>query len=305
MRRFGLWLLTNLDGAATFAIAATVALLAYLDVAGTEQIEAAVLLTLALIAATLLRDRKLAANALAQGAAVRLVNGAEVERLEGQAHRTAGSWIFRGGTGSHLRAVTLRACVDAARRDNRPVRIQVEIIDPTDEQLCRRYAEYRGSLGSGSGGGGAGGGNSGKGSSPERMARGAFATILAICWYRQRFVLLQPDVGLSRTMTTFRWDISPAFALMTQEDSSAPSILFDKDMSHYRAYLRELSMSFEQARRLDITRAEEVRLSDQPTVEEVRRLFGLLRLDLPGTITDNDVVDIIGRAGLPGGRISW
>jgi hypothetical protein len=139
---------------------------------------------------------------------------------------------------------------------------------------------------------------------PEAMARNAFATVLAICWYRQRFVLLQPEIGLSRVMTTFRWDISPAFALMTQEDRNAPAMYFDRGMSHYRAYLRELAMSFEQSRRLDLSRLEEQRLSDEPTPEEVRKLFSLLKLDIPLAMPDNDVVDIIRRASLPAARRS-
>jgi hypothetical protein len=213
--------------------------------------------------------------------------------MNSAAHREAGQWIFKGGTGTHLRTVTLRQCVEAAREANRPMRMQIEIIDPTNGQLCRRYAEYRTSLRPGS---------AGEQPEPEVVARNAFATILAICWYRQRFVLLQPEVGLSRVMTTFRWDISPTFALMTQEDRDAPAMYFDKGMSHYRAYLRELAVSFEQSRRLDISRIEEQRLSDEPTPEEVRRLFGLLKLDLPVTITENDVVDVIRRASLPAAR---
>jgi hypothetical protein len=295
LRRFGQWLVNNADGMLALTIAMTVGLLGVLDVLGGDEINAAILLTLALLATTLLRDRKLAANNLAQTAAVRLVHGAEVDRMNNEAHRDAGQWIFKGGTGSHLRTVTLRACVESAREANRPMRMQVEIIDPTDEQLCRRYAEYRGSLRSGSDGDRAE-------NAPETTARNAFATVLAICWYRQRFVLLQPDVGLSKVMTTFRWDISPTFALMTQEDRNAPAMFFDRGMSHYRAYLRELAMSFEQSRRLDFSRIEEQRLSDEPTPEEVRRVFGLLRLDLPVSMTDNDVADIIRRAGLPTDR---
>ncbi|WP_433273487.1 hypothetical protein ACQPZA_22605 [Pseudonocardia xinjiangensis] len=295
MRRFGQWLVDNADGMLALTIAITVGALGVLDVLGGEEINAAILLTLALLAATLLRDRKIATNNLNQSAAVRLVHGAEVDRMNSEAHRDAGQWIFKGGTGSSLRSVTLRACVEAAREANRPVRMQIEIIDPTDEQLCRRYAEYRASLRTGSD-------RDQPEPAPETTSRNAFATILAICWYRQRFVLLQPEIGLSKVMTTFRWDISPTFALMTQEDRNAPAMFFDRGMSHYRAYLRELTMSFEQSRRLNLSRIEEHRLSDEPTPEEVRTLFSLLRLDLPVSMTDNNVADIISRAKLPRAR---
>jgi hypothetical protein len=298
MRRFGQWFITNADGALALTIAITIGLLGVLDVLGAEEVNAAILLTLALLAATLLRDRRIAARNLQLSAAVRLLHAGEADRISSDAHREAGQWIFKGGTGTHLRTVTLRECVAAAREANRPVRMQIEIIDPTDAQLCRRYAEYRAALRPG--------GDRGQAEvTPEAMARNAFATVLAVCWYRQRFVLLQPEIGLSRVMTTFRWDVSPTFALMTQEDRNAPGMLFDSGMSHYRAYLRELSMSFEQSRRLDLTRIEEQRLSEEPTPEEVRKLFGLLRLDLSVTMTDNDVVDIIRRASLPAARHGW
>jgi len=294
MRRFGQWLVGNADGALALTIAITVGLLGAADVLGSDQVNAAILLTLALLATTLLRDRRIAAANLARADAIRLVQGPEAERLNSEAHREASVWIFKGGTGTHLRTVTLRGCVTAAREANRPVRMQIEILDPTDTQLCRRYAEYRAGLRSGT--------REPAETAPEAIARNAFATILAVCWNRQRFVLLQPEIGLSRVMTTFRWDISPAFALMTQEDRDAPGMYFDHTMSHYRAYQRELAMSFEQSRRLDLSRIDEQRLSDEPTPEEVRRLFGLLRLDIPLSVSDNDVADIIRRAGLPGTR---
>lgn len=297
MRRFGRWIANNVDGALALGIAITVGVLGLLDVLGGDEINAAILLTLALLAATLLRDRTLAAKAIADAAAVRLVHGSEVSRLTTAARRDAVQWIFKGGTGSHLRAVTLRQCVDAARSANRTVRIQVEIIDPTDEQLCRRYAQYRASLRNASA-------RTEDRPTGEAMARSAFATILAVSWYRQRFVLLQPTIGLSPVMTTFRWDISPTFALMTQEDASAPALFFDQSMSHYRAHTRELTMSFEQTRRLDLSRIDDTTLSDEPTPEEVRRLFERLQVPLPASVTDNDVVDIIRRADLPGTRRS-
>ncbi|OZM76771.1 hypothetical protein [Pseudonocardia sp. MH-G8] len=296
MRRFGHWLIGNADGTLALFIAISVGLLGAADVLGSEQVDAAILLTLALLATTLLRDRQIAAANLARAEAVRLVQAPEAERLNSEAQREASVWIFKGGTGTHLRTVTLRGCVTAAREANRPVRMQIEILDPTDTQLCRRYAEYRAGLRSATG--------ESAEASPEVISRNAFATILAVCWYRQRFVLLQPEIGLSRVMTTFRWDISPTFALMTQEDRNAPGMYFDHTMSHYRAYQRELAMSFEQSRRLDLSRIDEHRLADEPTPEQVRRLFGELRVDIPLSVGDNDVADIIRRAALPDTRRS-
>jgi hypothetical protein len=56
MRRFGQWLVDNADGMLVLTIAITVGALGVLDVLGGEEINAAILLTLALLAATLLRE---------------------------------------------------------------------------------------------------------------------------------------------------------------------------------------------------------------------------------------------------------
>lgn len=292
MGRFVGWLKSNADGSLALLIAGTVGMLAVLDVLGTDEIDAAVLLTLALLAATLLRDRKLAARALADSSAVRLVTGAEVGQVHAEAHRETELWMFKGGTGTYLRAVTLKQCVENARRAKRPVRMQVEIIDPTNELLCHEYAQYRSSLNPGPD-------RTGEAWTKERTRKESFATILAACWYRQRFTFLRIEVGLSKVMTTFRWDLSSQWVIMTQEDPAAPSMLFDKGRPHYRAYSRELVASFEQSRQVDISRARELQLSDEPSVEETRKLFSLLELDLPASLTDRDVADLIRRAIRP------
>ncbi|MEZ0071761.1 hypothetical protein [Planotetraspora sp. GP83] len=52
----------------------------------------------------------------------------------------------------------------------------------------------------------------------ERARKESFATVLATFWYRQRYGLLDIGVGLSATMTTFRWDLSSHAVIITVED---------------------------------------------------------------------------------------
>ncbi|HET8641679.1 MAG TPA: hypothetical protein VFM37_07060, partial [Pseudonocardiaceae bacterium] len=221
-----------------------------------------------------------------------LINGPEVGQVHTEAHRDTEFWMFKGGTGTYLRAVTIKACVESARRAQRPVRMQVEIIDPTDEHLCNRYARYRSSLAPGPD-------RTGETWTLDRTRKEAFATILAACWYWQRFTFLKIEVGLSQVMTTFRWDLSSQWVVITQEDPSAPAMLFEKGRPLYRSYSRELVASFEQARLVEIARAKDLQLSEEPSVEETRKLFELLALDLPSSFTDRDVVDLIRRAIRP------
>jgi hypothetical protein len=292
MRRFARWLAGNADGSFALAIAVTVGLLGVLDVLGTDKVNAAILLTLALLAATLLRDRVLASKTFADQTVVRTVSGPEVGEVAKTAHRDTELWMFKGGTGTYLRAVTLGSCVESARRAHRPVHMQVEIIDPTNEPLCQKYARYRSALNPDPD-------RTGEVWTTERTRKEAFATVLAACWYRQRYTFLLIKVGLSSMMTTFRWDISSQWVLMTQEDPAAPALLFEKGRPHYQAYSRELVASFEQTRQVDIGRADKFYLSDEPSVAETRKLFTTLGLDLPGSYTDRDVTDVIHKAIRP------
>lgn len=289
MIRFTKWLRANAEGVLALLIAVTVGVLAILDVLGTQSINAAILLVLALIAATLLKDRQSASKALADAVAVRQLSGVQVGQNYAEAHRHTEQWTFKGGTGTYLRAVTLKECVENARREQRPLRMQLEIIDPTNDALCTEYARFRSSLAPGPDG-------TGETWTFERTRKESFATVLAACWYRQRFNFLTIEIGLAKVMSTFRWDVSAHSVIMTQDDPSDPALMFAKGSPYYRAYSRELVASFRQTRRVDIDKASELQLSQEPTIEEIRKLFSMLELELPRSFTDRDVADIITKA---------
>lgn len=283
------WLIRNADGVLALLVAVTVGVLAVLDVLGTDRVNAAILLVLALLATTLLQDRRSVAKRVADASAVRQLTGVEVGQEHTEAHNHTEQWIFKGGTGTYLRAVTLPGCVESARRERRPLRMQVEIIDPADEALCAAYAQFRSSLTPGPDG-------TGELWTRDRTRKESFATILAACWYRQRFTFLTIEVGLPSTMTTFRWDLSSRSVIMTQDDSSSPALVFEKGKPYYRAYNRELATSFKQARRVPIDKVSELQLGEEPTVGEVRTLFTMLELELPLSFSDRDVSDVISKA---------
>ncbi|MBV8541515.1 MAG: hypothetical protein JO063_05265 [Pseudonocardiales bacterium] len=287
--RFTRWLRANVDAVVALLIAVTAGILRLLNVLGAESVNSAILIVLALLAATLLKDRLAASKLLADASAVRQLSSAEVSQEHAEAHRHTEQWIFKGGTGTYLRAVTLKECIKHARKEHRPLRMRLEIIDPTNETLCTAYAQFRSALAAGPDG-------TGEIWTFERTRKEAFATILAACWYRQRFPFLTIEVGLSEMMTTFRWDLSSDNVIMTQDDQSSPALMFAKGKPYYRAYSRELEASFRQARRVDLERAIGLQLSTEPTIDETRKLFTMLELDLPRSFTDSDVSDVIAKA---------
>ncbi|GAA3233458.1 hypothetical protein [Actinocorallia longicatena] len=321
MGRFALWLAKNADAAIALLLAVVVAAISLGD-PGSKVVASATLLVLGLLAAGILRDRarrgpveeevrdalgRIAVlperldqiarfellvdrtrQKLDESSAVQILTGSEVAPVLAEARGGTDRWIYKGGTGTYIRAVTLPECVAAARRERRALLFRLEIIDPSDEEVCDVYARFRRSVG-----------ETVDGIEPwtlERTRKESYATILAACWHRERFRLLDIDIGLASTMTTFRWDLSSSCVVITREDPNGPALKIDRGKFYYDWCSTELLASLDQARRVPIEQARSAPLSDEPTVEEVRRLFQSLGLPLPRGFTDRDVADITLRA---------
>lgn len=323
MARFALWLAKNADAAIALLLALVVAVISL----GSESLVASVtLLVLGLLAAGILRDRtrrgpveeevrdslqganqvlaglperldridgferlvERTRHALDESSAVQVLSGAEVAPALAEARRGTDRWIYKGGTGTYIRAVTLPECVNLASRASRALLVRLEIIDPSHEEVCDTYARFRRSTP-----------GAAHGTEPwtlERTRKEAYATILAACWHRQRYRLLDIDIGLSATMTTFRWDLSASCVIITREAPTAPAMRAENGRFYYDWCFAELRASLDQARPVPIEQARNAPLSDEPTVAEVRRLFQALGLDLPRAFVDRDVAEITRKA---------
>ncbi|MGH3906789.1 MAG: hypothetical protein ACRDTE_21800 [Pseudonocardiaceae bacterium] len=314
MSRISKWIGKNADGVIALVLAACIAVLAWVDVVGTDQIDNAVLLILAVLSATLLRDRvrsglierelaqvhdivgqldkKISGTKTALDAAskIQVLVGEEVSQALADARRDTEVWTFKGGTGTFIRAVVLPECIQQARRDGRPLTVRLEIVDPTNDTACEHYAVFRRSLSDRPDG-------TGEIWTIDRTRKESLATILAACWYRQRYRLLAVDVGLSPTITTFRWELSSRSLIITQQDPREPALLIKRGWVYYDRYATELLTSLEQSNRLPIEQAAKaVPLSEEPSVEEAQKLFVALNIPLPASFDDRAVSDIIRKA---------
>ena len=327
MARLFSWVVDNLDAFFGLLLAVTVSVLGLTNSVSQEVVNSAILLVLALVAQALLRERwrrdtveeetrrmvlasqerldallphldRMTAEdgvlARAHGAIntlsmVRVLNGAEVGQAHADARQHTDRWHFKGGTGTYTRAVTLPECIENARRRNGTLDFAIEIIDPTDEAVCERYARFRRSLTNRPDA-------TGEMWTVDRTRKEAYATVLAAGWRLQRSGLLTIDVRLSSQMTTFRYDLSSSCVIVTQENPQTPALRVDRQEIYYHRYSIELQYSREQSRRVPIEQARQVHLDDEPTVEQARRLFTALSLPLPRTYGDRDVSDIIVKA---------
>jgi hypothetical protein len=152
-------------------------------------------------------------------------------------------WRFRGGTGSFLKAETLPALANAARRLKRRIRVTAEIINPVDRGACEAYASYRRSLSAASDSGDAVW-------SAHRVAVNCLSTVLTGCVYRHEQPLIELEIGLTSRFSTFRYDLASQYVILTSEDKRSPSLRVDAGTFFYEAFRHDLEISLEQSARV-------------------------------------------------------
>jgi hypothetical protein len=283
-RAFG-WLRRNVEGFLALAIAVTFLVLGVLDVYGADSsvVNSAILLTLALLAATLLRDRETSKKALEAISSARLVSGSEVAQVRAEARRHTDRWVFKGGTGAALRAETLPEFAKMAREEQRTLDLKLEVIDPSNELLCEEYAQVLASQNPAD-------------STPwtaDRVRQEVYATLLAAFRENRQVKYLKVEVRLSQLVSTLRWELSDATVIMAEP--SGPAMVFKKDSPYYATCKRELTVSFDQARPVPLDAAKDQPFSDPPSEEEIRELFRALTVELPSS-QDSKTIAAIGKA---------
>ncbi|MEV8633816.1 hypothetical protein AB0395_19370 [Streptosporangium sp. NPDC051023] len=227
-------------------------------------------------------------QAIDQLSVVSLLAGSQVRTELVAATQNTNTWIFKGGTGTFIRAFTLPECVENCRIARRQLQMQLEIIDPENPTACAVYARFRQSLVTGRA----------DPWSADRTRNESYATILAASWYRKHNDFLTIRVGLSSTITTCRWDMAASRVIVTREDPTASAMMAYHGKLYYSWCETELNSSYGQSRKISIERALTVPLSGEPSVDEVRDLFQVLGLPLD-SLEDTEVVDVTRRALQP------
>ncbi|HET6502936.1 MAG TPA: hypothetical protein VFG87_19455 [Amycolatopsis sp.] len=313
MRQFASWVKDNAESAIALGLAVVISFLGIFDLVPSDLIAKVIPLTLGVVAFAMLRERwrQETSNAdlhtsiatahtaldesiketLAGLSAVRIASGVEATEALARARADTDRWIFKGGTGTHTRVVTLPSCLKVADEQGRTFRVQMEILDPTDFDLCRRYAQLYRSLAEDA--------NddarnwTGKGTQIE-----SYATILTGCWYKQKLDhLLDIEIGLSSTLSTFRWDLSSSCLIVTQRGPQFPAMIVEKGRPYYNSWDIELRTSFGESRKVGLDKAlRGIDLGEAPSVALVRTMFDQAELTLPNDYDEADVAEIIRKA---------
>lgn len=219
----------------------------------------------------------LVATALAAALIVRLlpdtsvaqlieVMPADIGPLLAQASHTSDEWWFKGGAGRYLRAVTLPNLVRRARREHTTISLNVLLFNPCNDALCDRYAQYR------------------RNSEPsavywtrDYVKRQIFATLFELYRSLSNVPEVTLRAGTIDAMSTFRFDLSSHYVLITKEGRQDSAIRCDRQTPFYSSYKYEI---YEQLRWSNTLSASAI-ISHAYTAENARTLFRQLQLNDP------------------------
>jgi hypothetical protein len=131
-----------------------------------------------------------------------------------------------------------------------------------------------------------------------------YATILAASWYMQHFHGFEVEIALTKHVSTFRWEGSSNYFIITQRGPRYPAVIIAREQPRYGIvreqplyglFLSELNTSFKQARRLPLEQARATMLSPTPEIDQVKILFEQLNI-APVGFDDRDFADIIAKS---------
>lgn len=304
------WWKENVDTLAVIVVVAAMTLLGTVNIISASTVVQTLPAVLGVFAIAILRDRS---RSRAEGleiarlvelvrrtdskidglSSLRVLHGHEVGDVLARARRETATWIFRGGTGTHTRVVTLPDCVALAQADRRVLQVRMEIIDPGNLAACEEYARLYRRLALGPD-------DDASTWTGDGTRRESYATILAACWYKQKYAPLQIEVAVTSAISTFRYDMSTQHLIITQRGPRFQAMLLPHGNPHYEYWRFELDVSFGRGRRLPIDAAlSAVILDDPPDIHQARNLFRELGADLPEEYADDDVAEIVTRAIVP------
>lgn len=198
-------------------------------------------------------------------------------RLEAALQSTR-RWWYDGSTGGYQRSVTMPKLASFARRSGVSREVTIVILDPTDEDLCRRYGNYR-----------TGVNKEDQVYSVDRARIDIYATILAALEFNAREPL-NVSVALKRTMSILRHDLSDEQLVITKEGRTDPAIACPADSFYYDAFFEQLRMNRKQAKELDLS--EVAVPSGRFDRASARRALGELKI-ATATLADDGAVDAI------------
>ena len=194
------------------------------------------------------------------------------------AARTTRYWHFKGGTGTFLKAITLPVLADTAAREIANIHITIQIIDPRDAELCKRYASIQRLT---------------RNRSPVEnvdwdallVRRQSLATLLAVFVYADEEPRLKIGVFLHNRVSHFRYDMSDDVLVITREHPTAPALKYSRGY-FYETYKAELEL--EQGQCFRVAYPDGKKISRDDLTPDMARAL-LREINMAHNVDDEDL----------------
>lgn len=164
-----------------------------------------------------------------EDAEIRQVGGQEIATLLKDELARSHSWWFRGGSGRWLRKEALPVL---ALKNDDDVNVSIQILDPRDAELCRRYANYRYKQRDVDD-------RRPNESDPKTIQADLLASVLAAAVYSAHS-RVNPEIVLLRTYSPLRIDMGEYSLLATVAAKTAPALLARKGTFFYQSIKDEI-----------------------------------------------------------------
>jgi hypothetical protein len=177
--------------------------------------------------------------------------------------RSANRWRFKGNFGRYLRGRVLPTL--ASRSD---VDVNASIIDPRDEALCRRHAQYREEIR---------GIDQGKVYTPHDVAREVLVTILHCAWHvvNNRMSI---DLYLTGVFDPLRVDSCDEGMIVTVEDRRKPALKIGPENFMYDHFATHLRYAFRQGKKIEISGFKRCKSFSDVSEEDIEQFMAGLKM---------------------------
>jgi hypothetical protein len=207
----------------------------------------------------------------------------EIGPLLLDASRESGEWWFRGAMARYLRSVTLPNMVASATEHGLSKRLHILLFDPRNDRLCELYADYRRDLALA---------REKAYWTQQQVKAEIYATIFEVYRITSHLPLVQVSIGTVDTLSTFRYDLSSQYLLITKEGRKDPAIRTDLGSFFYESFKAELTLQLQQSDLLPDP--HDISFRGGQSKEDVRALLSELGFS-DGFLDSEESLDLITR----------
>lgn len=218
-----------------------------------------------------------------QKSMMEIVEPKQISPLLQNAAKSSRNWIFKGAGGRYTRAQTLPLMAESARHEGIGRDIKLFLINPDNQVICNEYAIYRKSL------------KSGKKQDWDinKVKNEVLATIIKTLIIKHEEPLLRIEIYLLDFFSTFRYDISDDYAIITKEDKEVSALKVDSGTYYYDSYIDELRLNERLAKKIEPINMREINIENINNTNLLEFISNLNIIENITTITDDNLSYIV------------